>query len=154
MRSVLALVALIPLIAACGADQVPPAPQADSVTVTDQWAKAAPATGMTAVFGNIHNASDSDARIVSATSPAARSVELHEVTADGVMRPKQGGILVASHGEHLLEPGGDHLMLMDLTTSVQAGHDVTVTLKFSDSSQISITAQTRDFAGANENYGH
>ncbi|WP_441964419.1 copper chaperone PCu(A)C [Mycolicibacterium houstonense] len=128
---------------------------ADAVQVSEQWASAADG-GMTAVFGTVTNTGHHDARIVSATSPAAGMVELHEVVSDGAgsktMRPKDDGFIVPAGGTHELAPGGDHLMLMDLREPLQPGADVPVTVRFEDGSSLPVTAQVRDFAGGNENY--
>lgn len=128
--------------------------QAASVTVADQWIKAAPG-GMTALFGTLKNAAARDVTVVSASSPAAGMVELHEVVSEGganTMRPKQGGFLIPADGTHVLAPGGDHLMLMDIKQPLQAGSDVGVTLTFEDGSTLPFTAQIRDFKGAAEDY--
>lgn len=131
------------------------APMADTVTFGEQWASSAD-TGMAAVFGTFTNSGHHEARIVAGSSPAARRVEVHEVTADATgaktMRPKAGGVSIPAGGTHGLVPGGDHLMLMDLTEPLQPGADVTVTVEFEDGSTLPITAQVRDFAGADEEY--
>lgn len=128
---------------------------ATTVTVSDQWASAAE-SGMTAVFGTLANSGHHDAHIVSATSPAAQTVELHEVVPDAsgskTMRPKEGGFTIPAGGSHELVPGGDHLMLMGLTAPLQPGADVDLTVVFEDGSSLPVTAQVRDAAGGNENY--
>lgn len=70
------------------------------------------------------------------------------------MRPKAGGLVVPAGGTHDLAPGGDHLMLMDLTEPLRAGADVELTVVFDDGSTMPVTAQVRDFAGADEEYDH
>nr|WP_260156048.1 copper chaperone PCu(A)C [Mycolicibacterium iranicum] len=131
------------------------APMASAVTLDDAWAGAAD-TGMTAVFGTLTNTGSREARLVGGRSPAAATVEVHEVAAgaNGIptMRPKAGGITVPAGGAHDLEPGGDHLMLMDLTGPLKPGADVSVTVTFEDGSTLAVVAQVRDFAGGNEEY--
>jgi periplasmic copper chaperone A len=128
---------------------------ASAVAFDDQWANSAD-TGMAAVFGTFTNAGGHDAVIVSGESPAAARVEIHEVVheagASMTMRPKEGGIVVPAGGAAELEPGGDHLMLMDLSGPLQPGADVSITVTFEDGSTLPITAQIRDFAGGDENY--
>jgi copper(I)-binding protein len=128
---------------------------AQTVTFVEPWASAAE-SGMTAVFGTLQNSGHHDANIVSATSQTARMVELHEVAADGsgakTMRPKEGGFAVPAGGAHELAPGGDHIMLMDLTAPLPPGADVKVTVVFEDGSSLPVTAQVRDFPGGKENY--
>lgn len=128
---------------------------ADALEIADPWVKAAD-DGMTAAFGVLRNTSDTDVRLVSATSSVAGTCELHEMAEgdDGamVMRPKAGGVVVPAGGEHALAPGGDHIMLMDLLEPVLPGQDVTVTLTAEDGSTFEFTAPGRSFAGAEEEY--
>ena len=141
-------------LSACGSPTAPDRPMADSVSVRDQWASAGDGQ-MAAVFGTLVNDGPGEVRIVSGSSPAAGMVEVNEVggaTGAKTMLPKAGGLVLPAGGSHQLVPGGDHLMLMDLTAPLSAGTDVEVTLQFSDSSTLPITAQVRDFAGADENY--
>jgi copper(I)-binding protein len=127
----------------------------DSVTVSDPWVKAAD-EGMSAAFGEITNNGSQEVTIVSATSDASTMLELHETVDDGTgamtMQEKDGGFVIGA-GETLdLEPGGNHLMFMDLVDPLEAGEEVTVTLRFSDDSTAEITAPVKDYAGANESY--
>jgi hypothetical protein len=140
-----------------GGDPVPTAtsPQPQGLTITDPWVKAAD-TGMTAAFGILENPTGTDVRIVSASSDAAATVELHEMAMgdDGtmVMRPKEGGILVEAGSSHELAPGGDHIMLMGVTEPIEPGDEVTLTLTAEDGSTLEVTAPARTFSGADENY--
>lgn len=155
VRTVTAIVILAALAACTSAPQQSTVPMAASVTLEDPWAVAAE-SGMTAVFGTLTNDGETDVRVVGGESPVAARVEIHEVAPDGsgakMMRPKDGGLIVAPHGSHELAPGGDHLMLMDLTEPLQPGADVALTVMFEDGSTLPITAQIRDFAGGNEEY--
>ncbi|MFW6091794.1 MAG: copper chaperone PCu(A)C [Actinomycetota bacterium] len=148
------------VLAACGADDTTSdtaeaaTGSGSPLTVEEAWVKAAD-EGMTAAFGVLANTSDADVRVVGAESPAAAAVELHEVAeVDGeqTMREKDGGFEVPAGSEHVLEPGGDHLMLMDLAGPVQPGEGVDVVLTLQDGSTVELTAQAKDFAGADEDY--
>ncbi|MEZ5118059.1 MAG: copper chaperone PCu(A)C [Candidatus Nanopelagicales bacterium] len=139
--------------AAASATTAEPA-SSTSLTVTDPWAKAAE-SGMTAAFGTLVNATDADVTVVSATTSASDRTELHEtVMKDGqmVMQPKEGGFVVPAGGELVLEPGGSHIMIMDLTSPVAPGDDVTVTLTLDDGSTVEFVALAKDYAGGNETY--
>lgn len=148
------------LLSACSsagtpaATSSPTAAQADALTVTDPWVKAAD-EGMTAAFGVLGNSSDQDVRIVSATTELS-TMELHEMTTDAagamVMQQKEGGFVVEAGGTHALAPGGDHLMLMDLTAPVEPGDEITITLTAEDGSTFELTAPARSFSGAEEEY--
>ena len=126
-----------------------------SLSVSQPWIKAA-ASGMTGGFGVITNTSDADITVSGASSPAARSVELHEtVTAPNgamQMRAKEGGFIIPAGGELRLEPGANHLMLMGLSGPVTPGTEVAFTLELAGGGSFEFTALAKDFSGANENY--
>ncbi|ALJ19832.1 copper chaperone PCu(A)C [Microbacterium sp. No. 7] len=128
-----------------------------AVTLTDAWVKAAD-EGMSAAFGVLENTASADAVIVSAATDAAARLELHETAPDSagqmVMREVEGGFTIPAGGSLTLEPGGDHLMLIDLAGPLRAGDEITFTLTFADGSEAAFTAPVKDFAGANETYEH
>ncbi|WP_433654137.1 copper chaperone PCu(A)C [Nocardia sp. CA-128927] len=155
LRGAAAAFAIPLLLVACSSNDKAEAKAADSVTIKDQWVKAADG-GMSAAFGELSNAGDKARTVVSATSPASSKVELHEVVADAggtkTMRPKAGGFVIPAHGKVELRPGGDHIMFMGLTGPLRTGTETPVTLTFDDGSTTTFTAQVRDFSGNQENY--
>lgn len=116
------------------------------------WVKSAEAGGMTGVFGTLQNGGDDDLTIESAESDAAETVELHEITAAGVMQQIDGEVVIPAKGSYELAPGANHIMLMGLTNDLKAGDSVTVTLHLSDGSSQLLIALVKDYAGANEEY--
>lgn len=148
--------ALLGLTACTGADPAPEAtPAASAVTVEDAWVKAAD-SGMTAGFGTLENAADHDVTIVSVASESSPMMELHETVAnesgESVMREVEGGFVIPANSDLLLEPAGNHIMMMDLPAPILAGDEVTFTLTFSDGSILEFDAMVKDYAGANESY--
>lgn len=124
------------------------------VTVADPWVKAAD-SGMTAAFGVLSNPSSEAVTIAAASSPATPMVELHEVVESGgqtVMQPVEGGFPVPAGGSLTLEPGGYHLMLMDLPQPIEPGDEVAFTLTCATGGSVTFTAQAKTFAGAGETY--
>ncbi|WP_432826618.1 copper chaperone PCu(A)C [Dactylosporangium sp. CA-092794] len=162
-RSLPALTVCAILLAGCtSGDPVtaPPAPTATgtsaqpALTIRDPWVKTA-ASGMSAAYGTLVNTSGRDIVVVAATSSASPHMELHETTTvDGkmAMRPKAGGFTIPAGGSHEFKPGGDHFMLMDVTTPVRPGDEVTFTLTLADGGTMRFTAVAKDFAGGNESY--
>ncbi|MEV4713361.1 copper chaperone PCu(A)C [Micromonospora sp. NPDC049374] len=159
--------ALIVSLAACGGSSgessTTPTPSAAATVeagvlgVRDPWVKAAD-EGMTAAFATLVNDSDTDVTITGAAT-AVSPMELHEMAmADGkmVMRAKQGGVVIKARSEYKLEPGGDHLMLMDLAKPLRAGDELTFTLSFADGRTQTFRAVAKPFTGAQESYapGH
>ncbi|MGC4821782.1 copper chaperone PCu(A)C [Micromonospora sp. DT63] len=149
--------------AGCGSSDAsstaPPNPSASAsaaagvVTIRDPWVKAAD-KGMTAAFGTLVNDSDTDVTVTGATTSVS-PMELHEMAMkDGkmVMQAKQGGIVIKAKSTHPLEPGGDHLMLMDVKQPVRAGDELTFTLTFADGKTQQFTAVAKPFTGAQETY--
>lgn len=132
-----------------------PASAASAVDMSDAWVKSAD-SGMSAAFGQLTNDSDTDVTVVSAESAASSMLELHETveseSGEMVMRQIEGGFVIPADGSLDLAPGGDHIMLMDLTAPLVAGDEVTVTLTFSDDSTYEFIAPVKDYSGANENY--
>ncbi|MEP7161176.1 MAG: copper chaperone PCu(A)C [Dermatophilaceae bacterium] len=122
------------------------------------WARAVPdvaAMKMTGVFGNIKNTTDKDVRIVSATTDASTMTELHEtVSVDGqkVMRKVDNGFTIAAGQTRDLEPGGDHIMVLQMTKPIPAGTTVTVTLRTSDGKTLEFAAPAKPFSAEQENY--
>ncbi|HEY9310977.1 copper chaperone PCu(A)C [Williamsia sp.] len=141
-------------LAGCGGDDSQ-GTQADSIVYSDQWVKAAE-SGMTAAFGELANTGDADVNLVAISSPITGRMEIHEMatgeTGSMVMREKQGGLIIPANGSHSLEPGGDHLMFMDIIAPLTAGQTIDLTLQFADGSQQDVQAQVRDFSGNEENY--
>lgn len=147
------------LITGCATTE-PAAPVAgakdsESLTIADAWVKAAD-EGMSAAFGTLENAGATDITIVSATTSASGMVELHETiendAGEMVMQAKAGGFVIPAGGSYELAPGGNHIMLMDLTAALKAGDESTVTLTLSDGSTFDFTALAKDYSGANETY--
>ncbi|MGI9824427.1 copper chaperone PCu(A)C [Agromyces sp. Marseille-Q5079] len=128
---------------------------AESISITDAWIKSAD-SDMTAGFGVIENTGTADVTIESATAEFANMIELHEtVETEGgemKMQPKEGGFVIEPGDSLTLQPGGDHLMIMDLTEKLSAGSDLTILLEFSDGSTTEFDAVVKDYSGANESY--
>ena len=133
------------------------AEQAEAFSIAGPWIKAVTAEeGMSSVFGEVANSSDSTITIVAAAYPAADTVELHEVVtegADSTMRETDGGFAVEPQGTRSLAPGGDHIMLMGLAEDLEPGMEATITVEFADGSTAGFTAPVKDYAGADEEYG-
>ena len=104
-------------------------PALAEVTVAEAWVRATvPAQKATGAF--MHLKSDADARLVSAASPVAGVVEIHEMLMDKdvmKMSPIPGLELPAGQDVEL-KPGGYHVMLMDLQAQVKEGDAVPLTL--------------------------
>lgn len=126
----------------------------DLVVLEDGWAKATD-TDMSGVFGTIRNPGDAELHLTGAIGDIGGTTELHETVpgATGMMmQEKQDGFVIPAGGELVLEPGGNHIMLMDLDQPITTGQRITITLQFDDTEQ-DITVSARDFQGGEEEYG-
>jgi len=99
------------------------------VTVKDPWVRATvPQQKSTGAFMQLTSAQP--ARLVSAQSPVAGVVEIHEMAmADNVMKMRAIPGLDLPAGKAVeLKPGSYHVMLMDLKAPVKEGEIVPLTL--------------------------
>lgn len=113
-----------------GAASLPTWAWAATVTVTDAWARATlPGQPVSAAYMRIR--ASADARLVRVSSPAALRVETHEMKMDGdVMRMRELKTIELPKGKTVsLEPGGLHIMLMNLKKPIAAGDIVLLALE-------------------------
>ncbi len=143
IRLFLAVVVAAAVLAACSTA----APSAGAMRVEDAWAR--PSMGMDragAAYLVIVNETGTADRLVGASSPAATTVELHETTADAsgqmAMHPIERIDLPAG-GRVALEPGGMHIMLIDLTGDLVADQQIDVTLDFATAPDVVVKATVR-----------
>ncbi|MFD2178101.1 copper chaperone PCu(A)C [Veronia pacifica] len=94
----------------------------------------APNAKTSAIFANIHNHSDDDRLLVSASSPRADRVELHgHSMQNGMMKMRKvENIAIAKNGVVSLKPGGLHIMLFDLKSRLKEGESIDLSLHFAN----------------------
>jgi copper(I)-binding protein len=99
-------------------------------TVKEPWIRGTIAQQRaTGLFAQI--TSTQGGRLVSAASPVAGVVEIHEMAMDGNvmrMRALANGLELPAGKAVELKPGGYHVMLMDLKQTMKPGETVPVTL--------------------------
>lgn len=131
---------------------------AASISVTDVWARATmPGQKVSGAYMQIR--SDADARLVSVSSPAVPRVEMHEMKMDGdVMRMRELKAIDLPKGKTVsLEPGGFHLMLMNLTKPIVAGEVVPLTLVVESGGKqqtVEVKAEARAMGGGMQHHHH
>jgi hypothetical protein len=131
---------------------------ADGVVVTDAWVRAVAADRpMSAAYVTLCNADAADDRLVSVSSPAVATVEIHESTRtpQGVvgMRPVKA-VALPTGRPVLLEPGGMHLMLIGPLGPLEAGGVVPLTLEFASGKTLTVDAEIRDGAANAPEHEH
>lgn len=115
-----------------------------TVSVEDPWVRSNP-NGMGAVY-MVLTMPEADELVAASVDPSiAGTVEVHEVIMqDGMMRMQEVAGIPLPAGEPVtLEPGGYHLMLLDMPAMLDAGTDVDVTLRFASGDEFTITAPVR-----------
>jgi copper(I)-binding protein len=83
----------------------------------------------------IHNNTDLDDAVVGASSPAAGVVEIHQTSMaeDGTMAMAPvTEIPIPAHADAVLEPGGYHIMLIQLVEPLVEGEQIELTLEFAN----------------------
>ncbi|HIW91844.1 MAG TPA: copper chaperone PCu(A)C [Candidatus Corynebacterium avicola] len=90
-------------------------------------------TEMTAVFGELTNTTDEDIHLTRAEGDLEGVYEFHE-TVDGMMRQTEDGMVIPANGSTMLEPGGDHIMIMENSDEIAAGDVLNLTLTAEDGS--------------------
>ena len=98
-------------------------------TVKDAWVRGTVANQKaTGMYAQISSAGGG--KLVSAASPVAGVVEIHEMAMDGgVMKMRALPALDLPAGKTVeLKPGGYHVMMMELKQELRAGETVPVTL--------------------------
>ena len=94
----------------------------------------------------ISNPGSSPDTLLSASSPSATSVGLHQTSQDATgMMAMHGmdGIEVPAGGGVTLAPGGTHLMLMGLTRDLTPGSSLDLDLVFKSAGAVRVKAEIR-----------
>lgn len=92
-------------------------------------------------FFTIQNTGSEDDRLVSASTPIAKTTQIHEMAMEGdvmKMRELEDGLVIPAGETVVLEPGGKHLMLMGLTAAITEGASVPVTLTFEKAGEVTL----------------
>ncbi len=108
--------------------------------VVDAWARPGDPGDNSAAYMNISNDSDDDITLIAASSDVARMVEIHESQMeDGTMRMEEVPEIVIESGETVsLEPGGFHVMMMNLEEALEPGDSFSLTLHFDEIDDIEL----------------
>lgn len=124
---------LIALLPAGAVAQQPP------IRVETAWARASAGEAKNgAAYMTLHNVGAGPDKLLSAASPVAVKVELHNHIMVGnvaQMRPVDA-IEVSPGSPTVLQPGGLHVMLLDLKAPLKAGQSFPVTLTFERAGKI------------------
>jgi copper(I)-binding protein len=122
---------------------------AGPVVVRDAWIRATPPGARTAAaYLTLVNDGTAD-RLLGGTTPAARTVELHtHVDEGGLTRMvRLPELALPAGGAVRLEPGGLHLMLIDIAAPLTAGTSIMLVLQFATADALVIEVPVVDARG-------
>jgi copper(I)-binding protein len=137
MRRWWTVLGLAVALAACGSE-------GGALAVEDAWGRPSPAVADAAAFyAVVSNPGDTADRLVSASSERCGMTEIHETSMDdaGVMsmRPAAAEALVVPAGGGLvLEPGGLHVMCMQVTSPLAEGETIPLRLVFEQAGEVDV----------------
>ncbi len=167
-----ALLAVVVIAGACSSGSGS-AGASGKIEVSDAWARTSPMIeGAGAAYMVIKNTGSEADVLIGASSPAAKSTEVHETykveespaasmdggmaspaaSADGGMG--SGGTMmgmrpiprleIPAGGSVELKPGSYHIMLIELVAPLKAGEKIDITLTFEKAGEVKVTAEVKD----------
>ncbi len=118
----------------------------DGIVIEGAWARPGRENGVSAVYLNVLNGSSETDTLIALSSPIAGLTELHETfdRGDGMMGMREAEEpFFPGRSVTGMEPGGLHIMLMQLKNALLEGDEVVVNLRFANAGEISVTAPVR-----------
>lgn len=114
---------------------------ASQLSVEDQYIRATPPNSKnSAAFMVITNADKKEIKLLSASSDIAARVELHQhIMDDGLMKMRQvEEIIIKAGGSVALQPGGYHVMFLNLKQPLEEGQSISLSLSFDNGEQLTL----------------
>lgn len=119
---------------------------ASPLSVEDLYIRATPPNSKnSAAFMVIKNTDKKEIKLLSAGSEIADRVELHQhVMEDGLMKMRQvKEIMIPGGGSVALQPGGYHVMFLNLKQPLEEGQSISLSLSFDNGQQLSLEAPVK-----------
>jgi periplasmic copper chaperone A len=117
------------------------------IEVREAWSRATPPGAKLGVaYMEIRNRGPQAERLIAASTPVARSVEMHVTQRDGeVMKMRQvQGFDIPARERITLRPGGSHLMLVDIAKPLEKGERFRMRLRFERAGEMEIELQVQE----------
>lgn len=128
-----------------------------AIMAGEAWSRATPpGVQVGAAYLQLSNHGAEADRLLSATSPVAARVEIHESRMDqGVMRMRQRAAVDLPAGQTVqLAPGGLHLMLLELHQPLAAGSQFPLQLQFERTGSITLQVPVRALGAGGAGSAH
>jgi copper(I)-binding protein len=120
---------------------------AETVKVDSPWARPGKKDGNSAAYFVIENNTKMDDRLVSAKSSISETSELHMTKMDSeskMMMMPQESIDLKAGDKVIFEPGGYHVMLLNLKKDLQVGEKIKLTLTFEKAGNIELDIPVKE----------
>ena len=125
------------------------APRYGDLEIAHAWARpTVPAASEGVVYLTVINYGRTDDALTGASTPAAKRAELHTTDLmSGMMQMRAAeSLAIPAGGALVLEPGGNHIMLLDLKSPLKRGDSIDLTLTFEHHGKIDIIVPVTDTA--------
>ena len=119
----------------------------NNIEVRAAWSRATPPGAKVAAgYLEIRNTGSQPDRLVGASTPVAKRVELHITQREGeVMRMRQvKDFEIPPRGSITLAPGGSHLMLVEIVRPLKKGERFPMRLRFERAGEIDVELEVQE----------
>ena len=117
------------------------------IQVRHPWSRAtAPGAKVAVGYMEIRNTGAQPDRLIAASTPVAKSVEMHVTQREGeVMKMRQVKDFEIPARERItLRPGGSHLMLVDVVRSLKKGERFIMRLRFERAGEMEVELEVQE----------
>lgn len=136
--------------------------KAGDLVITQPWSRATPSGAKVAGgYLTVENKGKTADRLVGGSADIAGRIEIHEMAMDGgvmKMRELDKGLAIEPGKTVKLAPGGNHIMMMDLKSSLKQGDKVPVTLQFEKAGKVTVSLDVQGVGakapGGDDHSGH
>jgi copper(I)-binding protein len=136
---IISLLAILLLLSGCR-------PESAGITISNAWAQPGFEGGNSAVYFVIENSDDQADLLLNAEATVAEFVEVHESKMDsnGMMKmQKQDRVKAPKKDQVAFQPGGLHVMLINLTRDLEVGDHFNLTLTFEEAGLVPVDVEVR-----------
>jgi len=141
------------VLTGCGGDEGPaetdastPSLPADELVAEDPWVRPTASGGNSALYLTVLNGTATPDTLLDVSAPILGSVQFHE-TVDSAgtmqMQPLGPSLPIPPKSRIRLEPGGKHVMLMNLSQPLSAGEAIVLNLEFAQAGLLRLRAPIR-----------
>lgn len=144
MRKILFFMSVVFFAVQCGPKETAMQEEVQAgISIEDAWVREVPEVNTSsAAYMKIVNNSDEETVLVSAQNDISEVTEIHEMVMDGetMKMRKIDSIVIPARGSVDLQPGGLHIMLINLTKKTVEGEVVKLTLEFKSGESLEVEA--------------